>query len=71
MSRMSIPEYAKLKGVNQESLRRMCRVGKKVKARIGLNGQWEIDVEATETLLSIKYGNALEKSLAGVKSPTR
>jgi hypothetical protein len=47
----------------------MCRDGKLVARRYGRD--WRIDPEASDRLLSLKYGNKTEKELAKAKSLAR
>lgn len=65
-NRVTAEEYAKLKGLNLDSVRRICRRGRDIVARKE-HKSWMIDVERTETLLTFKAGNAIEKSFAGVR----
>ena len=62
-SRVSVEEYARMKGLHVVTVRNQCRAGETVKAR-RVGRSWEIDIAATDRLQSIKGGNALERTLA-------
>jgi len=59
--RISARDYAKRTGRHEITVQRMCRAGKLKARRVGRN--WEIDVEASERSLSLRFGNPLEREL--------
>lgn len=69
--RVSAREYAALVGLHEDTIQARCRAGMLVCRRIG--GKWEIDVEASEKALSLRFGNATERDLAkrGLLTPLR
>jgi hypothetical protein len=61
MKRISAREYAEIVQKHEKTVQRMCRAGKLKARRVGRS--WEIDVAASERLLSLKFGNSLEREM--------
>lgn len=62
--RISARAYAALTGVHEDTVQRKCRDGLLVARRSGnARSRWQIDVEQSERLLSLKFGNAAERDL--------
>lgn len=59
--RLSAREYAQQVGKHAKTIQRMCRRGALKARRVGRS--WEIDVAASERLLSLKFGNSLEREM--------
>jgi len=62
MKRVSAREYAKQVGRCRETIEAMCRNGGLKARKVGRS--WQIDVEASEKLLSLRFGNSVERELA-------
>jgi len=60
--RESSTAFAARIGKSPFTVRKMCRDGKLIARRVGRD--WQIDADASEKLLSLKYGNAAERDLA-------
>ena len=61
MKRVSAREYAKQVGRCRETIESMCRAGTLKARKVGRS--WQIDVEASEKLLSLRFGNATEREI--------
>ena len=61
IKRISAREYAKANGMHEDTVQAWCRSEKLIARRAGRS--WQIDVEASERRLSLKYGNAAEQEL--------
>jgi len=60
--RITIEEYAKLKGIHPETVRKNCRKGIYDAYKEGR--RWHIDPETTERVLALTCGNAAARQLA-------